>query len=164
MDRRASGGASAKKSRKPYTEAEIDLYNLLYDGEEQPPDLEKFRKTLKRKRIQGRVELVETLQKWRNHPDATVRREAERKLGQMAMIARKTRGDRIEELRTATRRCGRLELGLRPPQRIRFLMGRSRRTRRAFREQGADETARRGSRLPPGLQDAIAQHSGGRDR
>ena len=82
-----------KKSCKPYTEAEIDLYNLLYDGEEQPPDLEKFRKTLKRKRIQGRVELVETLQKWRNHPDATVRREAERKLGQMALIARKTRGD-----------------------------------------------------------------------
>jgi hypothetical protein len=50
-------------SRKPIMEAEIELYELMYSGEENPPDFMKFRKTLKKKRLQGRRELREFEQK-----------------------------------------------------------------------------------------------------
>jgi hypothetical protein len=49
-------------SRKPYTDAEIDLYDLQFSGEEKPPDLQKWRRTIKKLRQQGRRELRELLQ------------------------------------------------------------------------------------------------------
>ena len=45
-------------SRKPIMAAEIDLYELMFSGEERPPDLLKFRKNLKKKRLQGRRDLL----------------------------------------------------------------------------------------------------------
>jgi hypothetical protein len=50
-------------SRKPYADAEIDLYEMLYDGEETRPDFERWRRTLKKRRHRGRQELNE----WRQH-------------------------------------------------------------------------------------------------
>jgi len=49
----------AAGSRKPYTDAEIELYELLYGGEEEKRDLQKFRKTIKKARHRGRLELQE---------------------------------------------------------------------------------------------------------
>jgi hypothetical protein len=54
-------------SRKPYTDAEIDFYELEYAGEKNPPDFQKWRKTIKKSRLQGRRELRQyrqRLQKW----------------------------------------------------------------------------------------------------
>jgi hypothetical protein len=50
-------------SRKPYTNAELDLYEMLYGGWDkdldvgEPPDLGTFRKTIKKARLQGRRDL-----------------------------------------------------------------------------------------------------------
>jgi hypothetical protein len=44
-------------SVKPYTNAEIDLYEMLYSGGEERRDLNKFRKTRKKARLQGRRDL-----------------------------------------------------------------------------------------------------------
>jgi len=50
-------------SRKPYTDAEIDLYDLEFSGEKNPPDFQKWRKTIKKRRQQGRKELQQYLQR-----------------------------------------------------------------------------------------------------
>jgi len=50
-------------SRKPYTDAEIDLYDLQFSGEEKPPDFQKWRKTIKKSRHRGRRELHQLLQR-----------------------------------------------------------------------------------------------------
>jgi hypothetical protein len=55
-------------SRKPYTDAEIDLYDLLYSGEEERRDLQKFRKTIKKVRQQGRQYWREVAQKVKKYP------------------------------------------------------------------------------------------------
>ena len=55
-------------SRKPYTDAEIDLYDLLYSGEEHRRDLQKFRKTIKKTRQQGRRDWLELARKIQEHP------------------------------------------------------------------------------------------------
>jgi hypothetical protein len=50
-------------SRKPYTDAEIDLYDLQFSGEKKPPDFQKWQKTIKKRRLQGRRELRQLLQR-----------------------------------------------------------------------------------------------------
>jgi hypothetical protein len=50
-------------SRKPIAEAELDFYEMTYAGVKQRPDFEKFRRTLKKKRLQGQRELNEYRQK-----------------------------------------------------------------------------------------------------
>jgi hypothetical protein len=50
-------------SRKPYTDAEIDLYDLQFSGEEESPDFQKWRKTIKKRRQQGRRELHQLLRR-----------------------------------------------------------------------------------------------------
>ncbi len=54
-------------STKPYIEAEIDLYEMFF-GEETPRDLQKFRRTIKKSRQQGRRDLIEHLQNTLKHP------------------------------------------------------------------------------------------------
>jgi hypothetical protein len=48
-------------STKPYTDAEIDVFEML-GGNEKSRDLQKFRKTIKKSRQQGRQDLIELLQ------------------------------------------------------------------------------------------------------
>jgi hypothetical protein len=56
-------------SRKPYTDAEIDLYDLQFSGEAKPPDFQKWRKTIKKRRLQGRRDWQQLAQKVREQPE-----------------------------------------------------------------------------------------------
>ena len=55
-------------SPKPYTDAEIDLYDLRFSGEKKPPDFQKWRKTIKKRRQQGRRDWLELARQIREHP------------------------------------------------------------------------------------------------
>jgi hypothetical protein len=46
-------------SRKPIMEAERELYVMWHGDEENPPDFQRFKRTLKKKRLRGRRELRE---------------------------------------------------------------------------------------------------------
>jgi len=55
-------------SRKPYTDAEIDYYDLEFSGEKNPPDFQKWRKTIKKRRQQGRRYYLELTRKIQADP------------------------------------------------------------------------------------------------
>src|SRR4051812_31409283 len=56
-------------SRKPYVDAELDVYEMQYDGEEKRPNLQAFRKTCKKKRLEGRRHWLELAQKVQENPE-----------------------------------------------------------------------------------------------
>jgi hypothetical protein len=57
-------------SRKPYRQAEIDLYELMYDDDAKSRDFEKFQKTKKKARQRGRQHWRELAQQVHKHPGA----------------------------------------------------------------------------------------------
>ena len=62
IDKQRADEHRLNESAKPYTDAEIDAYDMLY-GDEKSRDLQKFRRTIKKSRQQGRQDLIELLQK-----------------------------------------------------------------------------------------------------
>ena len=52
--------AVVRGSRKPYTDAEVDLYEMHYSHEGRT--LDKYLKTIKKRRLQGRQDLIELLE------------------------------------------------------------------------------------------------------
>jgi hypothetical protein len=55
-------------SAQPYKDAELDLYELEYGGQEERRDVQKFRKTIKKVRQQGRRDYQELARKIQAHP------------------------------------------------------------------------------------------------
>jgi hypothetical protein len=72
-------------STKPYTEAETDTYQMLYD-DEKSRDLERFCKTIKKTRLQGRRDLIELLQAMLKHPLYAGRRDLMEKLQHLQKV------------------------------------------------------------------------------
>jgi hypothetical protein len=79
------------KSTKPYTDAEIDVYEMRY-GNENPHDLQKFRRTIKKSRQQGRQDLIELLQKMLKNPRYKKRQDLIEMLQHYQMHARPNQG------------------------------------------------------------------------
>ena len=75
------------KSAKPYTNAEIDVYEMLC-GDEKSRDLQKFRRTIKKSRQQGRQDLIELLQKMLKNPAYKKRQDLIEMLQHYQMHAR----------------------------------------------------------------------------
>ena len=80
-----------KRSAKPYTNAEIELYEMRYD-EEQPRDLQKFSSTIKKERQQGRKNLIELLQEMLKSPRYKKRQDLVEMLQYYQMHARPNHG------------------------------------------------------------------------
>ena len=78
-------------STKPYTDAEIDVYEMLF-GDDKLRDLDKFRKTSKKMRQQGRQDLIDHLQAMLKAPHNKGRRDLIEKLQRLQKQARPYRG------------------------------------------------------------------------
>jgi hypothetical protein len=78
-------------STKPYTNAEIDVYEMLF-GDDKLRDLDKFRKTSKKMRQQGRQDLIDHLQAMLKAPHNKGRRDLIEKLRHYQKHARPYRG------------------------------------------------------------------------
>jgi hypothetical protein len=78
-------------STKPYTDAEVDLYEMLF-GDDKLRDIDKFRKTIKKMRHQGRQDLIALLQAMLKAPLNMGRRDLIEKLRHYQKHARLNRG------------------------------------------------------------------------
>jgi hypothetical protein len=78
-------------STKPYTDAEIDVYDMLF-GDDKLRDIDKFRKTIKKTRQQGRQDLIDLLQAMLKAPFNKGRRDLIEKLRHYQKHARPYRG------------------------------------------------------------------------
>ena len=79
---------------KPYTNAEIDVYEMLF-GDDNLRDIDKFRKTSKKMRQQGRQDLIDLLQAMLKAAHNKGRRDLIEKLRHLQKQARPSRGAQI---------------------------------------------------------------------